>query len=80
LSIHQHFHRKTITNQTVVLIKSTGAMMIEQTAKDLAYPTMTCPLTGKRFTMDDVVSLKAAHSGHTARGGVEGKLHRPSMN
>lgn len=73
-------HRKTITNQKVILIKTTGAMMIEQAAIDLAYPTMTCPLTGKRFTTDDVVELKAAHSGLTARGGVEGKLHRPSMN
>lgn len=54
--------------------------MIEQAATELAYPTMTCPLTGKRFSMEDVVELKAAHSGHTARGGVEGKLHRPSMN
>eukprot|EP00598_Pedospumella_elongata_P006532 CAMPEP_0184973250 /NCGR_PEP_ID=MMETSP1098-20130426/5123_1 /TAXON_ID=89044 /ORGANISM="Spumella elongata, Strain CCAP 955/1" /LENGTH=292 /DNA_ID=CAMNT_0027495695 /DNA_START=25 /DNA_END=903 /DNA_ORIENTATION=- len=72
--------RKTITNQKVILIKTTGAMMIEQAAIDLAYPTMTCPLTGKRFSKDDVVELKAAHSGLTARGGVEGKLHRPSMN
>lgn len=54
--------------------------MIEQTAKDLAFPSMTCPLTGKKFTTDDVVVLCAAHSGKAALGGVEAKLHKPSIN
>ena len=73
-------YRKTITNQKVILIKTTGAMMIEQAAKDLAFPTMTCPITGKRFAQADVVELVAAHSGNAACGGVEGKVHKPSMN
>lgn len=72
--------RKTITNQKVILIKSTGALMLEEAAKELAYPTMTCPITTKRFTMEDVVELKSAQSGLAASGNVEAKLHRPSMN
>jgi nitric oxide synthase-interacting protein len=72
--------RKTITNQKVMLIKPTGALMIEQAYKDLALPSMTCPLTGRKFAAEDVVELAAAHSGKAAKGNVEAKLHRPSMN
>lgn len=72
--------RKTITNQKVVLIKSTGAYMIEQAALDLAYPTMTCPLTGKKFSKDDVVELCAARSGKAALGGVMASVHKPEFN
>ena len=54
--------------------------MIEQTAKDLAYPTMTCPLTGKRFTAEDVMELIPAHSGKSACGGAEARIHKPTMN
>lgn len=73
-------NRKTITNQKVVLIRTTGAHMVEQTAKDLAYPTMTCPLTGKKFASEDVVVLCAAHSGKAALGGVVASVHKPEFN
>ena len=63
-----------------MLIKTTGALMIEQTAKDLAYPTMTCPLTGKRITAEDVMELIPAHSGKSACGGAEARIHKPTMN
>lgn len=72
--------RKTITSQKVVLIKSTGAIMIEQAAKELAFPTMTCPLTGKTFRQDDVLELASAGSGFAARGNIEAKVHRPTIN
>ena len=54
--------------------------MIEQTAKELAFPTMICPITGKKFSAEDVVVLCAAHSGKAALGGAEAKIHKPSMN
>lgn len=63
-----------------MLIKSTGALMLEQTAKDLAYPTKTCPLTGKKFDMADVLELVQATSGFSSTGQVEAKVHRPSIN
>lgn len=72
--------RKTITNQKVYLIKSTGALMIEQVATDLVFPTMTCPLTGKKFKLSDVLELKSAASGFSASGSVEAKVYRPSLN
>mmetsp|Transcript_30216 Transcript_30216/g.51103 ORF Transcript_30216/g.51103 Transcript_30216/m.51103 type:complete len:328 (-) Transcript_30216:1178-2161(-) len=72
--------RKTITNQAVVLIKSTGAMMIQEAFHDLAAPTMTCPLSGKRFKAEDVFEIRAAASGFAASGKVEAKVHRPSIN
>jgi len=73
-------YRKTITNQKVFFIKSTGALMIEQVATDLAFPTMTCPLTGKKFKLSDVLELKSAASGFSASGSVEAKVYRPSLN
>eukprot|EP01034_Spumella_vulgaris_P022185 gene22185-28295_t len=66
--------RKTITTQKVILIKSTGALMLEQSAKDLAYPTMTCPITGRPFKTDDVLEFSTAASGFAASGQVEAKI------
>lgn len=74
------FDRKTITNQKVILIKSTGALMLEQTAKDLAYTSKICPLTGKRFDMSDVVELTQAASGFSSTGQVESQIHRPTLH
>lgn len=68
--------RKTITTQKVILIKSTGAHMLESAAKELAYPTMTCPLTGKKFRSEDVLELIPAKSGNAACGGDVAKVNR----
>eukprot|EP01040_Poterioochromonas_malhamensis_P002224 gene2224-2366_t len=72
--------RKTITNQKLYFIKKTGALMIEQAAEELAFPTMTCPLTGRSFTRDDVIELARATSGFAATGNVEAKKERPNLN
>lgn len=54
--------------------------MIEQAAKELAYPTMTCPMTGKSFHRSDVLELVSAGSGFAAKGNVEATVHRPTIN
>ncbi len=54
--------------------------MLEQAAKDLAYDSKVCPLTGKRFEMADVVELVQSSSAFSASGNVEVKVHRPSIN
>lgn len=54
--------------------------MIEQVAKDLAYKTMTCPITGKKFSMDDVIELQQAATGFASTGVVEAKVYRPGKN
>jgi nitric oxide synthase-interacting protein len=72
--------RKTITTQKVVLIKTSGVLMLETALKELANPTMTCPLTGKKYKAEDVLELKSAASGFSSSGNVEGKIHRPSIN
>lgn len=80
-NLHNSFsNRKTITSQKVILIKSTGTLMIEQAAKELAYPTMTCPMTGKSFHRSDVLELVSASSGFAAKGNVEATVHRPTNN
>ena len=72
--------RKTITNQKVVVIKTTGTMLLESAAKELVYPTMTCPITSRKFRMEDVIELVPAASGFSASGKVETKIHRPTFN
>jgi nitric oxide synthase-interacting protein len=71
--------RKTITNQKTVVIKSTGALMLESAYKDLALPTMTCPITGKKFTSSDVIELVSAASGFSASGQVTAKKYNPTI-
>ncbi|KAJ1438552.1 hypothetical protein B484DRAFT_444501 [Ochromonadaceae sp. CCMP2298] len=72
--------RKTITTQQVVLIRTTGALMIQQVYRELALPTLTCPISGKKFTLEDVLQLQAAASAFSASGQVEVKKHRPNFN
>ena len=69
---------KTITNQKVVVLKNTGTMMLESVAKDLAFKTMTCPITGKKFKESDVIHLAQAASGFSASGAVEASKYRPN--
>ena len=76
-----HFvYRKTIVSQQVVAIKKTHQIMIESVAKELAYPSMTCPVTGQPFEVKDVLPLVRAVSGFAATGRVEAKKYRPGMN
>lgn len=60
--------RKTITNQKVVLIKTTSTVMLESVYKELALPKMTCPITNKKFKVDDVIELKSAASSFASSG------------
>ena len=55
-------------------------MVIESAAKDLVFPTMTCPITGQKFKMEDVIELVSAASGFSASGKVDTKVHRPTFN
>lgn len=64
----------------MVLIKTTGVVLLADAAQSLAYPTMTCPVTGKKFTMDDVLELQSASSAFAASGNVEAKKYRLSLN
>jgi nitric oxide synthase-interacting protein len=72
--------RKSISSQKVIAIKKTNEIMLESVAEELAYPTMTCPLTGLRFTRDDVIPLARAASSFAATGDVVAKKYRPSIN
>mmetsp|Transcript_7679 Transcript_7679/g.11393 ORF Transcript_7679/g.11393 Transcript_7679/m.11393 type:complete len:294 (+) Transcript_7679:75-956(+) len=72
--------RKTITSQKAVAIRNTNEIMLESVAKELAYPTMTCPVTGKKFTRADVIPLTQAASAFASTGQVEAKKYRPNMN
>lgn len=54
--------------------------MLESVAEELAYPTMTCPLTGVKFSRDDIIPLARAVSYFASTGDVVAKKYRPSIN
>jgi nitric oxide synthase-interacting protein len=72
--------RKTISSQKVIAIKKTHQIMLESVAEELAYPTMTCPVTGAKFHKSDIVPMAQVASGFASSGKVEAKKYRPSMN
>eukprot|EP00595_Chromulina_sp_UTEXLB2642_P000189 CAMPEP_0196762542 /NCGR_PEP_ID=MMETSP1095-20130614/2245_1 /TAXON_ID=96789 ORGANISM="Chromulina nebulosa, Strain UTEXLB2642" /NCGR_SAMPLE_ID=MMETSP1095 /ASSEMBLY_ACC=CAM_ASM_000446 /LENGTH=41 /DNA_ID= /DNA_START= /DNA_END= /DNA_ORIENTATION= len=40
---------------------------------------MTCPVTGKSFTIDDVIELVPAASGFASSGKVQASIFRPNL-
>jgi len=75
-----HVTKKTITSQKVVLIKSTGAMMLDSAFDQLVKPTMLCPLTGEKISPKDVLELQRAATSFAASGSVEAKKYQPAFN
>jgi hypothetical protein len=72
--------RKTITTQKVILIKSTGTLMLESTAKETCFKQMRDPITNKSFTSEDILELVSATSGFAASGNVTATKYRPTIN
>ncbi len=69
--------RNTITNQKVVVIKTTGTLMLESIAEKLAYPSMTCPITGKKFSKNDIIEVAQSASGFSSTGNVIASKFKP---
>jgi nitric oxide synthase-interacting protein len=70
---------KTITTQPTIVIKNTGQVMLKSVYKELAQPTMTCPITGKKFKEKDVLELIKGKSGFAASGEVIAKKYQPTL-
>jgi hypothetical protein len=70
---------KRITTQETVAIKSSGQVMLKTVFNELARPTMTCPVTGKKFKDKDVITLMKGKSGFAASGNVEAKKYNPTL-
>jgi nitric oxide synthase-interacting protein len=70
---------KAITTQCVVAIKNTGQVMLKSVYGELAYPTMTCPVTGKKFKEKDVLELVRGRSGYAASGEVMATKYNPTL-
>eukprot|EP01082_Thalassiosira_pseudonana_P003860 g2820.t1 g2820 contig12:860825-862199(-) len=70
---------KTITTQPTIAIKTTGQVMLKSVYDELAKPTMTCPVTGKKFKEKDVLELIKGKSGFAASGNVVAKKYNPTL-
>lgn len=70
---------KTLTTQPTVAIKRTGQVMLKSVYEELAKPTMTCPVTGKKFKEKDVLELIKGRSGFAASGEVVAKKYNPTL-
>lgn len=73
-------HRKTITTQKVIVIKSTGTLMLEAAARETCLKTLRDPVTNEAFALKDVIELVPMASGFAASGNVIAKRYRPSFN
>lgn len=70
---------KTITTQPTIVIAKTGQVMLKSVYDELAKPTMTCPVTGKKFKEKDVVELIKGKSGFAASGTVVATKYNPTL-
>ena len=70
---------KAITTQTTIVIKNTGQVMLKAVYEELAAPTMTCPVTGRKFRNKDVLELVRGRSGYAASGEVVAKKYNPTL-
>lgn len=70
---------KTITTQPTIAIRNTGQVMLKSVYLELAKPTMTCPVTGKKFKEKDVLELIKGKSGFAASGEVVAKKYNPTL-
>jgi nitric oxide synthase-interacting protein len=76
-----HVTRKPISSQRVVVLLTSGVVMLEEIAELVAYPEGRCPLTGKKFKRDtEVLALIPAATGFSGSGNVESKKYRVTMN
>ena len=71
--------QKRITTQEAVAIKSSGQVILTSVFNELAKPTMTCPVTGKKFKGKDIIKLVKGKSGFSASGNVEAKKYNPTL-
>jgi len=69
---------KQITTQPVVLIRTTGAVILKECFESLVQPSMVCPVTNEAFKAKDVVELQSGRSSYAASGAVEATKWRPS--
>ncbi len=70
---------KTITTQPTIALKNTGHVMLQSVYEELAKPTMTCPVTERKFKEKDVLVLARGRSGFAASGEVMAKKYNPTL-
>ena len=72
--------KKVITTQPVVAIKTTHAVMLEEVAQTVAYPSQTCPVTGTTFQKDrDILVLQRAQTAFAGSGATEVSVKRQAL-
>jgi len=70
---------KVISTQQAVAIKKTGAVMLEDVFQKIVKPSMTCPVTGKKFKEKDILYLMKCASGFAASGKVVATKYKPTI-
>ena len=69
---------KAIMTQPVIALH--GHVMLRDMYERYALPTLTCPITGRKFNVKkDVIELVAGRSGYAASGPVVAKKYNPTL-
>lgn len=72
-----HVTKDEITTQDVLLIKSTGCVVLQSVASKLnLLETLTCPTTGAKFKRKDLIPLQNGVSGYAHSGGARLQVKR----
>lgn len=71
--------KKELVHQPVVVFKKTGHAILKKVAEQLAFPTMTCPITGAKFKDGDVIHMAGAGSGFAAGGAKTASSYKAPM-
>ena len=71
--------RKHISHQEVVLLAVSGEVMLKEAYTRLAAPSMTCPVSGKKFQKKHVVLLVKGGTGFSSHSKVHATKYQPNM-
>lgn len=71
--------KKPIIHQNVVLLKTSGNIMLQSCFDELVKPTMICPITAETLSPNDILILKTGGSGFAQHNKVEAKKYRPNL-
>ena len=71
--------RKHISHQEVVLLAVSGEVMLKEAYTRLAAPSMTCPVSGKKFKKKHVVLLVKGGTGFSSHSKVHATKYQPNM-
>lgn len=68
--------KRSLTHQQAVLLKPSGAVLLETVFKQSVEPDMVCPVSGLKLVEGDIIKLQRGGTGFSSHSAVEVKVSR----